>query len=972
PEEVQIKASRLLGEESDIIAEIEELHRFLSNTPNPDLWRKDQEEYFSSPQLFFKEYVHKAAKSIADYTDRIDRYRDFVKVYTDGEGFGKATVQQAEAVLKAMDSLKDLKPSLESLTSESLEGLSEALKALTPLPDLKGELAKDSLVKSAAAKINSCCRMAALICNGEQDREKCCEAFSLLLELEKCYDGEYRQIKESEGVCDFSDLERYALEILSLDRCKDYGRNSFDYIIVDEFQDSNDIQYEIFKRLSDGGKNLYLVGDVKQCIYAFRNSNPDIFAGLSRSPDYRHLSLNSNFRSSEDVIDTVNKCFGAFTPPTFTGEKWQDMTAARGIKKRPENKSELVIINCKTGEGDREALYVARRIEQMVEEGFTVHNGDNSERPCGYGDFAVLVRKNSTCSDYRKVFEEYNIPCVSVGDKAFTDLTEIKIALALLETVLYPNGDLSAAVSMTCPAYGFTAEDMAELKLLGRDGAAEGSQKITLYKSLSLAEKTDGALGEKARRFLRDMRLFRKTAADSVTEELIRKIYSVTELDKLMRVGQKGKERQENLRLLLHYAKNNPRPGEFSAVMKNISRSKLEMPQAAIKEQADRSVKIMTIHGSKGLQFPVVFVSSTNGIPPAAEKTKPFAFDRTSGAGICICDYEKKRTFNTLSRQLLLNTENDRIEGEELRLLYVAMTRAEEKLIVTSKIGIRKDEDVNPVYRSGSYFDFLYGASLRNPDAFDRRRITADTKLLPKALEPQREIAAPIDFNAVKRRLGYKYPYQAAVKTPAKFTATALGVNAEQSGENTVSTAFYMGLPLFMKEGKALTPKERGDIYHKVMEKLDFAAASAEAELERLEAQGEITSQERAAVSGEEIQAFLDSSLAKRAVSAEKLRREFPLFTTINAMERENASPADNEDLSFIQGVADMFFIENGEIVLADYKTNRNTTAEKLVREYKGQLRIYKKALEEMLGLRVKECVLFSFSLKKEIMVEAY
>ena len=973
--EQQAEIFAALGGEPEITAKVEQLQNFLFNIPDPEGWIEDGLKTFSDPLLFFRRYIAKGAEMFIGYLKEAEAAEDCLEPYLN-DSKAKSAIKKITEILEG---LKELEQPLSDLTAiEDWEELRELTSALPVCPDLKAPLNKDSHVKNLVSRMDSCRKLALQIFAGEENREECLAAFRSLLDIQKVYDGELKRLKIKEKVFDFSDLERYALEILSMPECSDYGSGSFDYIIVDEFQDSNDIQYEIFRLLSEKTENLYLVGDVKQSIYGFRNANPDIFAGCLSDPGYNKLYLNSNFRSSDNVINTVNLCFGENMPHEFAkGDKWQDMRPARGIKDCPQNRSELVIINSLSGQENREPMYIARRIQEMIEEGFLIHGKDNTVRKCGYGDFAVLIRNNEGCALYRRLFEEQGIPCVSVGDKAFTDLAEVKIAVAVLETVLHPNDDLAAATAMMSPAYGFTAEEMAQLRLLGRSEENEAhKEKITLYKALSSAEISSSPLKDKAEKFLKDMRLLRKSASDSVTEELIRKIYSVTETDRLMSVGEKGSERRENLRLLLHYAKGCPRAADFLAMIKNISRNKLEMPQAAIKEQAEKSVKIMTIHSSKGLQYPVVFLCGTNGNAAAAPKSLIFDYDKKIGAGISLCDYNKKFVFNTLSRQILTDSRRDRDKGEELRLLYVAMTRAEEKLIITAKAAVKEkdgeiDEEAFPVYRAGNTFSFFYDIYSRKPEAFKLVRIPSSRDVTPlKASETRDGTEIPLN-GKIKERLSYRYPYQAAVQTPAKFTATALGVNAEQSGsgegEDTVSTAFYMGLPLFMKEGKSLTPKERGDVYHKVMEKLNFAAASAESELERLEREKELTPEERRAVDPWEIQAFLDSDTAKRANAAEKIYREFPLFTTINATGEETSH---REDLSFIQGVADMFFIEKGEIVLADYKTNRNTTAEKLIKEYKGQLEIYKKALEEMLGLRVKECLLFGFSLKKEIRVE--
>ncbi len=720
------------------------------------------------------------------------------------------------------------------------------------------------------------------------------------------------------------------------------GKGRYEYIIVDEFQDSNDIQYEIFKELSRDE------GDEKQCIYAFRNANPEIFTSLCRNPKYNNIKLTKNFRSGENVINTVNLLFSDDDKPAgFSENHWEDMTCGRGIDFC--GKSELVKVFAEGGENDRELMYVAARIRRMVNDGFTVHKGD-TERPCGYGDFAVLTRRNETAVRLRKIMEEYNIPAVSVGEKEFTNLLEVEQVTAILSAVIRPNDNISVAKSLMSPAYGFTAEDMARVRLAEGTDTAE-PKKTPLYTNLTKMDKAGGEdlLHQKIRRFLTDMKLLRKEAGGSATSVLIRKIYNVTSIDSIMSAGLKGKERLANLRLLVRYGKNYPRPADFLAALKNIKDSReIALPQAQVKEQEEKSVKLMSIHASKGLQFPVVFAAETNIAPNTRDRFLKMVYSLKEGVGISVSDNERLYKYRTLSHKLLEKGYLDRVMGEELRLLYVAMTRAEEKLIVTASAEIRKKEKKS---RSG---EVTYAEEEKKPE-----------KDLKTDLE--KDLVKP-DFELIREKLGYQYPYKKLIDIPAKFTATSLGVKAEESGdENSAGRAFYLGLPVFIKKDKPLTPKERGDLYHKVMENLDFSAENAERELSRLKDSGVVAEKDRMEIKAAEIQGFLDSRLCKRAVKAEEVNREFPIFTTVNAANTENPQ---NEDLSFIQGIADMFFTEKREIVLVDYKTNRNTTVKKLTEEYRGQLAIYKKALEEMTGLRVKECWLYSFSLGQCIMVE--
>lgn len=961
-EEEKTEAAQRLGGEKEIAPSVLRLYDFLSNIADGENWLREQIQVFGDPALYEERYVRKARENSISLLGDREKMRSYVEELI---SLAPGSTDKLTAFFgEYFDKLDGIASALQSGDGDALHTALEAkVSKAPPMTASEYHLKLKDLKETLKAHVENCAKSAQVLFCAEKDAYDCKRSLELLWRLERIYAEEYGALKSAEGIVDFSDLEQYALQAARLGG----GRGMFDYIIVDEFQDSNDIQYELFRLLSKNENNLYFVGDVKQCIYSFRSANPEIFASLLDHEKYEKILLNENFRSSDSVIETANLMFGGEMPESFSGNSWEDMSAGRGIPATVENKSELVIINSQREERDvtREALYTASRIKSMVEEGYTVHEKDR-ERPCRYGDFAVLLRTGSKLNYYRKAFEDAGIPYVSVGEKAFTDLMEVEIAMSILGAVLRPSDDIAVTTALMSPVYGFTAEDMARLRLAGA--------KRPLYRNLSDALKEEEkALPEGAGRFIADMKLFRKLAANTVSEELLREIYSVTMLPELMSVGNKGRERRENLHLLLHYARSNPRPADFVAQMRRVKRDKLEMPQAQVAEQEESSVRIMTIHKSKGLQFPVVFIGDCNGKPDSRDLSMPFIFDRKAGAGIMACDYNKPIRCASASHLLLQQRLEDKVKGEEMRLLYVAMTRAEEKLIVTAECVINPDKEGNidegkhPVSYKGNYLDFIWNRLEQVPEAMSLIRITSEKPVHLQKVSTEKQKRQLPDLSEVGKRINTKYKYEAAVNTPAKFTATALGVAAGEAGdEATLGNALYMGLPLFMKKNRPLTPKERGDVYHKVMENLDLWVSSAEAELERMQGDGTITADERRAVDTAELQSFLDSDIARRARSSPDLQREFRIFTTVDKTGLPNP---DNDDLSFVQGVADMFFEEDGKIVLVDYKTNRGTTPEKLIEEYKGQLEIYKKALSEMTGLEVSECWLFSFSLKKGIRV---
>ena len=436
-----------LGKKESIMFSVKKFYSFLSNIPDPDEWKNEQELVFGEPRKYFQKYVRCFIDDIpaklitlaelcenavsllprdkSASTDSFKSFFEFIiaQVKTAQNAYNKGDYKTAYTALE------------EKYPSAAPIARTNALKELG-FKEKKEEIL--SLYQSCGDKLSAAA-------NYESDALEIKTAFSILCETTELYQKEYEKLKKAEGVLDFSDLEKNALKVVR----KGGGKGLFDYIIVDEFQDSNDIQYEIFKTLSGGDQNLYFVGDVKQCIYAFRSANPRIFGGLIKNPAYKSLELNSNIRSGENVIDSVNAVFASAKLPTSfdDGGGWKNMNAARGISAEEKNVTEFVVINALNDKKNerslnREKKYVASRILEMVNSGFTVHERDKGERKCGFGDFAVLLRTNGDCVGFRKVFEEYGIPCVSEGEKHFTDLTEIELALSLISAVLRPNNDV--------------------------------------------------------------------------------------------------------------------------------------------------------------------------------------------------------------------------------------------------------------------------------------------------------------------------------------------------------------------------------------------------------------------------------------------------------------------------------------------------------------------------------------------------
>lgn len=951
------KVFRFFRDENALKADATELSSFLETLPDKDSWLKEKLGVFEDE----KKYREKFCQPLKAEAIRLwEKAQDELSLAFVGSGdFGRKV---AEYLNEAMENIDRLIDALDSENKDALlliisEGIFKRAPAARGDNKEDGEFFKAQR-DIAKEYVNKGLESASAVFGVEEDMPEELSRIKLLLRFCELFEEEYERLKLEENALDFSDVEHKLLKILRSPegQRKNLG-GRFDYIIVDEFQDSNDVQYEIFTRLSDNGKKLFLVGDARQSIYGFRGANPRLFTSLSKSDGFSSLSLNSNFRSSDSVINYVNSVFCNDKNPSVE-DYLPPMTPARGIESTDENVTEVVRIREEKGVATdlTESAYIAGAICNMVENGFEVTDG-KEKRPCRYGDFAVLMRSGGNkMTALKEALADRGVPVVTRGENGFTALSEVSLVVSVLRVIENPFDNLALTEVLMSPLYAFSAQELSEIRLVDK--------KHDLHSNLSSLEGKGGSLSSKIDAFLSDFRYFRKLNREASIVTLLHAVYSRTELLAIEGVGEGGRSRQANLRLLLNYASECAKTGagstaDFTAFIREIDSAKLQMKEASVNANEDESVKILTIHASKGLQYPIVFVSFLNKRPNSSDKQRSFLYDINEGVGVNYSDYERLHTTETASHLALeINAEKKRLR-EELRLLYVAMTRAEEKLILTS--AARLNSQGEPQTCKGSLLDMLEELSYTKSSC---RVELADNVSVEPLTNRREEAEKTIDENIVREKLSFSYKYKSFTTAPSKLTATELGVSHDEAGEDG-QTAMYLGLPLFLKNRKRISPKERGDIYHKVMEKLDFSAVSADAELLRMKQRGLLSDDEASVVNENELQTFLESDLCKRARGCEMFR-EFRLFTLVNATREENPEP---DDLSFVQGIADMYFVEDGEIVLVDYKTNRGISEQALADEYRGQLEIYSRAITEMTGMRVKERLLYSFSLGKTIEV---
>ncbi|MDD2956054.1 MAG: helicase-exonuclease AddAB subunit AddA, partial [Oscillospiraceae bacterium] len=789
----------------------------------------------------------------------------------------------------------------------------------------------------------------------------------LLFELTKDFARRVEEKKEEQKLLDFSDLEHLTLSIL-MERQPDgsYGptalakEESLRYaeIFIDEYQDTNEVQDMIFRGVSQQEGNLFFVGDVKQSIYRFRQAMPEIF--LEKKDRFApwngrdfpaKLTLGCNFRSRAEVTDAVNFFFSQLMSRDM-GEI--DYTSDERLLPRasyPESgdcATEFCILNLEgLPAGDdpaaAEAAFAARRIKTLLESGMTVQ-GEAGPRPIRPSDICILLRSpKNKAALYVKALQEAGVSAWSEGSGSYLGSREVSLMISLLKTIDDPLADIPMAAVLLSPLGGFTPDQLACLRLRERRQA--------LYLSLLEAkEEKDPA----AARFLELLDGFRRDAATLPVGRLLMKIYAETEYPSMVLAGPRGQERRANLLLLAQYAEAYDKgSGGLTGFLRYLTRVQergSDFPAASVTPGGGETVRIMSIHRSKGLEFPVVLLCDTG-----KNFNKQDLKDRTilhSQLGFAAMRRNRKLgiQFTTVPMEAL-RLENDRaMLSEEMRVLYVALTRAREKIIITAalkkpwqtlaRLPVETGERLSPavVRAGGSYAQWMLQSLIRHPDAAALREQAG--LALPKILEEearfqisvedpaegsqgaQRQVFAvtaepdPQQVERLRRQAGFVYPHLAAVSTPSK-----LGVSAVAEG--AARRRFDFSRTPKCLEGKSLTGAQRGQAIHKFMQFSRYEAAEKDlaAEALRLLRQKYLTQAEADSLDLRALERFFASPLYRRMKAAGEVRRELRFLW--EAAPGQLGLQGDPEDRITVQGVADCVFQEGGGLVLVDYKSDR-------------------------------------------------
>ncbi|MBO4432713.1 MAG: helicase-exonuclease AddAB subunit AddA [Clostridia bacterium] len=956
---------------------------------------------FNKDHVWQKYAFSVARKTVGEMKVKVERMAE-AALYS--EAVAKATVY-TEVVSALVNDIEA------AVCSGDFNTVFEAVRSaeLAKLPPKSGEELK-TLKGNVAAGID---KIRYFFSDKEEDIsgdiERLSPAVELLISITETYREKLFSRLKEENVFSFDDVEQMAFSLLAAK-----GENGeiirtpradelidrYDEVLVDEFQDVNDLQNALFELLSDNSRKLFIVGDVKQSIYAFRGSNPDIF--LKKKDLYadyktatgnaKRIFLSSNFRSRKGICDSVNYFFSKIMAGQAGDIVYGEDEKLKPKAEYPENNdtaTDFLVIDkvdddSKDSLVQTEACAICDYIKGVMSGGKLLKDADGGLREPAYGDFCILLatlkNKSGVIAD---ILNKNGIPA-NVSDGSFFDSTEVSVALSLLHVIDNPQKDVYLLRLLMSPLYNFTAEDMAKIRLMSKNGS--------LYSALLNFAAED----EKTDKFLFAISEIRKMTYMLTLGEFVAYAFDKTDIINIFSSLPGGAIRAENLMKIMRLATeySSGLNGSLYGFLKYVE----TLPESSLKTTVstdDNCVRIMSIHGSKGLQFPICIVA---GLSHKMNKSDSYYRCLYSGDyGIGFNYYDKSITDKreTLSHKILSEENLKRIAQERLRLLYVALTRAEEKLCLVccldnAEKALVRAADATDMGLSGIKTDFIMkaqdsaayilAAAVIHPDAGILRQMankkiyTSDTEsrisvkfidALDLSSAEGSEIKSPLPdselADRIKQNMGYKYPFESLSRIPAKTSVSSIA-NREE-----IESFAMTDRPAFM-EKEGLSAAGRGTATHKVMQYISLdGIPDIESEILRILSENRISETEAAAVDREALKRFFQSDVSKRIRNSETVKREMRFLTELPVSYYGAAN--DTDDKFILQGAVDLCFVEDGGVVVLDFKTDKVKQAEELKERYSAQLDIYAEACRKIFNLPVKEKIIYSFALSSEMKI---
>lgn len=928
-----------------------------------------------------------------------------------------------------------------------------------------------------------------------------------VVRLTKQFADEFAAAKRRKNLVDFHDVEHFALQILvdeeteKAKKTAEEFRDTFEEIMIDEYQDSNEVQETLLRSISReerGENNIFMVGDVKQSIYRFRLARPELFMkkydsySLEESTTQR-IDLHKNFRSREEVLTCTNDIFYKIMARSLGNVEYDAEAALYPGASYPvsadfipeillaDSNDELLEDTELTDKKTLEAKIVAEEIKHLMKTQPVTDKAAGTLRAAHYSDIVILLRSLSGWADSLvEVLNENGIPAHTVSSTGYFSTVEVQTVLSMLRLLDNPRQDIPMAAVLRSPMAGLTDEELAVLRLEDgsvpfheavlelAEGLYEEGGQIEISNSeedqkqgRNADEKTENHIETTAHRkllkFYKKYRQLRQLVPDTPIHELIEIILRETGYGHYVAAMPAGSRRTANLNMLLEKAAAYEKTSykglfHFVRYIDELQKYDVDFGEADMVGENEDVVRIMSIHKSKGLEFPIVIVSGMGKNFNKQDTRSKMVLHPELGIGLDYMDGKKRIKSPTIAKKAIAKQIELENLGEELRVLYVALTRAKEKLILTgtlkdaaeklefyrqqANLSKAADRPLSYLTREGAsgYLDWILPAVLSYGDKYPVRIVEAAELVLDEVenqLEQNEDLTERIEeieaadtqlVGQLKQRFSQRYPYQVDVLRKNKYSVSELKHRAmrerfEAEQEETVPAFLEEPvtptIPLFIQREESVEQETanrgalRGTAVHRVMECYDFASEkSVYEQMEAMEKEEKITADMRALVKEQIVADFVSSETGRRMALAQRggaLYREKPFvmgFTeeelenygfgagaqmienevqTENAQQEivlENVSRENHmheEDLTLIQGIIDVFWIEDDGITVLDYKTDRVDTAQELIDRYATQLKLYADALERVFAtrkLKVKEILIYSFRLEKLISIE--
>ena len=995
--------------------------------PFPDLWLDSLIGEYSQPDINKSRWGGIIKKYVCDMLDYcVSSSRDMMTAMESDPIVADA---YGAAVQSDINMYAELREKINSDWDEALEAF-KTVKYMSLGRVPKGyESETKNVVTTARKKLKDLLKkVPGIMCVSSEehadDMRLLRDPVTKLIELVKQFGREYSAEKDKMNSADFSDILHRALNLLAVsdgsggyiktDLARELSSHYVE-ILVDEYQDINEAQDMIFRAISADENNLFTVGDVKQSIYRFRQAMPEIFL-RRRSTTHSFesgkyplgITLGSNFRSRVGVTSCVNYIFRQLMS-TEAGElEYDDSEALNAAAKYPERDTPDCELHVVTDKGNRadtleaQARYVAKYIERTVREGKMLVTKGGALHPASYGDFCILLRTAKNVSSvYANALSERGIPVFSPETGGFFEAAEISFILSLLRVLDNPVQDIPLAAVMLSPLFGFSAGELADIRASAKERLETGETE-PLYRSVA-ASADEG--DEKAAAFLKKIESLRRLSLTLSAGELVRRVCEETGFDAIVGAMPDGERRRLNVGLLCDYAEKYEAAGNlglsgFIRFIDKVARTSGDLATAARPSENADIVRIMTVHQSKGLEFPICILADMQHAFNERDNTESVLISSSAGLGMKRRTEDGISVYDTASRRATVITSERMGRSEEMRVLYVALTRAKENLVMVTSVpnpekGLAKvavecgiGERANPfaVLRMNNFSDLVLTALMRHPaadelrklsgvdvpiflsekDRFKLKVVVSDSEsFMTESANEQKIAAKPVFFNEVQARLDYSDPRSVLSSVPAKRAASdgsERGINREY---------FASSRPAFMRSG-GLTPAPRGSATPKFLQFSNYAAARAgiESELARLVDGGFLSEDEGKAVNIGAAKRFFMSPLAERIFASDNVMREkkFAALFPAKFFYPELTGEAAEEKI-VVQGIADCVFVEDGKLVIVDYKTDTGVDAEALLDRYSAQLGIYREALSQALGMPVKETLLYSFFMNSTVKV---